>query len=524
MIYKQIFLEVHYVAAVKFKKEWLLLLPSFLPSFLPLICYSLLFGLITFFTALPLCSQEFGGWKMISEKGPSARHVGCIAYDQKREKIVLFGGSDYTKPYNDTWEWDGTQWTKINVDGPSPRWGSTMVYDPEKKVIILFGGAYSNTPNNDIWEYNGIQWKELKVNSTIPKPRRGHVMVYDENRKVMIMFGGADNYEFFNDTWVWDGKNWKFETDQVPSARAYSSMVYDSKRKHCILFGGVDTEKEIKDTWAYDGIIWTQIKTDMSPKPCHASMMVYDSLRQRSILFGGVDETSNICYGDTWEWDGNQWWYITPSGPTWRLAGSIAYNYTNGKTFLFGGRNIKDKITYFGDTWEYTPKTLPIPEKTYKLDSESEFTRMSGGFMNAQAGSVEVGSIPAMEGFSDGKGVTLTAGKGQVELLMFPTMDVGDNMIMLRASVQSNNGGAALALAALDGGMDGSIATNQPANSNVYFDKYQRMVVVYDPPGNTIVPIFQLANLSNLIPVTVYLDNIEIFLLPREDYRRFYGE
>ena len=61
-------------------------------------------------------------------------------------------------------------------------------------------------------------------------------------------------------------------------------------------------------------------------------------------------------------------------------------------------------------------------------------------------------------------------------------MDVGDNMVLLRASVRSTNGGAAIALAALDGSMDGSIATNQPANSDIYVDNYQRMTLVYDPP------------------------------------------
>ena len=116
------------------------------------------------------------------------------------------------------------------------------------------------------------------------------------------------------------------------------------------------------------------------------------------------------------------------------------------------------------------------------MDSDSEFTRLSGGFTGANAGKVETGLVPGTTGFSDGKGVAITTSKGQVELLMFPTMDVGDNMVLLRASVRSTNGGAAIALAALDGSMDGSIATNQPANSDIYIDNYQRMTLVYDPP------------------------------------------
>ena len=531
MIYKQIFLEVHYVAAVKFKKEWLLLLPS-------LICYSLLFGFITFFAALPPCSQEVGGWKQVNYyKEPYPRSYADMVYDSKRQVIVMIGGYGWhsytTGNYlnSEIWEYNGIQWKYIS-EAPTVNSRHSIAYDADRDKIVMFGGT--EAPSNT-YEWDRVKW-EIKNPAIKPDSRIDHRMVYDPNKKRTILFGGralsASLITVPETTWEWDGNDWWPVATIGPSPRWDQGMVYDTERKRVVLFGGTDGKKVFNDTWEWDGNKWYQLTAHNSPSPRTGFMMTYDSQRKKTILFGGynfiqITDSDCVYFNESWEWDGNLWSLVDTNGPGYRGNGCLCYDRSRNKTILFGGEIIvSDKGGGYplGDTWEYTPKTLPIPEKTYKLDSESEFTRMSGGFMNAQAGSVEVGSIPVMEGFSDGKGVTLTAGKGQVELLMFPSMDVGDNMIMLRASVQSNNSGAALALAALDGGMDGSIATNQPANSQVYLDKYQRMVVVYDPPGNTIVPIFQLANLSNLIPVTVYLDNIEIFLLPREDYRRFYGE
>ena len=167
------------------------------------------------------------------------------------------------------------------------------------------------------------------------------------------------------------------------------------------------------------------------------------------------------------------------------------------------------------------PTTLtPVPELTlervFTLDTADEFTEYPGGFGDEAAGSVLVGGIPSGgDGFTDGQGAMIVTAPGELELLMFPTLEVGDNVVLIRASVQSTGGGAAVALAVLDGSMDGSIATNIPADSAIFRDKYRRMVLVYDPPGTTIVPVLQVANLPGEQALSVYLDNVEIYLLPR---------
>jgi hypothetical protein len=165
----------------------------------------------------------------------------------------------------------------------------------------------------------------------------------------------------------------------------------------------------------------------------------------------------------------------------------------------------------------YTPIPVELtPLRVFEMNSLDEFVEYPGGFINAAAGWIEAANIPGpVEPLTDGKGLTISTGPGAVELLLFPTLGVGEHIVLLRASVQATGPGATIALAALDGSMDGSIATNIP-NSDTFQGSYKRMVLVFDPPGTSIIPVFQVANLSGTEEIQVYLDRLEIYLIPRE--------
>ncbi len=153
----------------------------------------------------------------------------------------------------------------------------------------------------------------------------------------------------------------------------------------------------------------------------------------------------------------------------------------------------------------------------FTFDSAQEFQRYPGGFVGAQNGNVFLGSIPdGSDGFTDRQGVVISTNPGQLELLVFPTLDIGENTALIRLSVQSIGAGAAVGLGALDGSNDGSIATNIPANSGIFADGYHCLVLLYDPPGTSIVPVVQVANLPGTENVLLYIDNLEIFLLPKD--------
>ncbi len=133
--------------------------------------------------------------------------------------------------------------------------------------------------------------------------------------------------------------------------------------------------------------------------------------------------------------------------------------------------------------------------------------------------SFSIGSIPADNAFpgaTNGRGLTVVVKPGDAALFMGPylTLD-GNTPALLRVNVRSSGSGAQVALAVLDGAFDGSVATNQPADSGIFAQAYKRMLLLYKSKSNTMIPLLQVsASASATAPVTVYFDNFELIPLP----------
>jgi len=88
---------------------------------------------------------------------PPARYADAIAYDSHRQVVVMFGGQtgfDFgVGPLGDTWEWNGTNWSPLAVSGPSARTFVKMVYDQRRRKMVLFGGHNGTSFVNDTWEF-----------------------------------------------------------------------------------------------------------------------------------------------------------------------------------------------------------------------------------------------------------------------------------------------------------------------------------------------------------------------------------
>ena len=64
-----------------------------------------------------------GKWQQVAggDEGPPPRSYTSMAYDEARQRVVLFGGIG--KPgetLGDTWEWDGQAWSQRADAGPAP--------------------------------------------------------------------------------------------------------------------------------------------------------------------------------------------------------------------------------------------------------------------------------------------------------------------------------------------------------------------------------------------------------------------
>ena len=157
-----------------------------------------------------------------------------------------------------------------------------------------------------------------------------------------------------------------------------------------------------------------------------------------------------------------------------------------------------------------------MPELTaFDCNSAEQITAVPGGFNSYPEGISEIGALPDADGLlTDGTGLVVTCKPGSVQLVMLPTVEVGERIVLISATVRTTAAGASVGLAGIDASMDGSIATNIPANSDIYMGEYKRILLGFSPKGTSITPAFQLANLAGETTVTAYLDNVEIFTAP----------
>jgi hypothetical protein len=114
-----------------------------------------------------------------------------------------------------------------------------------------------------------------------------------------------------------------------------------------LLFAGTDlVGTYFGDTWEWDGDNWTQIE-DIGPSARAFHATAHDSARGRVVLFGGIGPAGRLA--DTWEWDGQAWTQVGDSGPDGRTGHAMAYDATRQRVVLFGG----DAGSLRGDTWEW---------------------------------------------------------------------------------------------------------------------------------------------------------------------------
>ena len=96
-------------------------------------------------------------WRQVAHFGATPCHGAALAF--KGDSIALFGGERLVDPraiFGTTWTWDGKHWTLRQDIGPAPRARHAMAFDTKRGRLVLFGG--SNTVSQqfqtfgDTWE------------------------------------------------------------------------------------------------------------------------------------------------------------------------------------------------------------------------------------------------------------------------------------------------------------------------------------------------------------------------------------
>jgi hypothetical protein len=282
---------------------------------------------------------------------PAARFHHSGAYDEGRKEFLIYGGYTWdqeTKKLGDVWGWNGTTWQLVGDTGVR-KIVAPLAFDSKRQRTVMFGGSGDSDANDGkLRSLGGGTWLLVK---DVPYLGREDVsLAYDSKRDRLVLFGGRNEEVLFADTWEFDGSDWKPTFIAGPSLRSAGAVVYDSARGVTILFGGFRPLAALGDTWEWNGEQW-KLVSEFGPGPRSWPGLAYDSKRKRTILFGGEDEKGQF-YSDTWAWDGKVWTRIATEGPPARIQFAMGYDSLRDRIVLFGGVNNKPQRV-LNDLWEF---------------------------------------------------------------------------------------------------------------------------------------------------------------------------
>jgi hypothetical protein len=310
-------------------------------------------------------------WRELKTAGnlPCGRSSHTAIYDPVGHRMIVFGGTDGLRAFNDVWTLslgDSPEWAELTPVGPSPagREGQGAVYDPVRDRVVIFGGSDGAAVFDDAWALSlrgTPAWERLVPGGTLPGGLTGLSAVYDPVRDRMVVFGGRDS-AWNKASGVWalslgDAPEW---TELVPVGtgplgRSGHSAVYDPRGDRMVVFGGQTNNAFLADTWALtlqDTSVWTRLAPEGGVPCClYLQAMVYDSLRRRVVMFGASD------FDGVWALsleDPRAWTRLAPTSlPLYPRCGhSAVRDARRNRMIVFGGRGPRYGAEYYlDDVW-----------------------------------------------------------------------------------------------------------------------------------------------------------------------------
>ncbi len=276
---------------------------------------------------------------------PNPRHLEEVAYDKSRDRLILFGGAEFSNGKLEepsmVYEWDGSTWTRFDASGPCGRRGHGWVFDEDRKETLLIGGVCEGRINKDsavfdLWSWDGRAWIQHNSQCPVKEPEA----VYDPVNKRILVYGASNNKTAINDNtasvfelWEYKSNIWKMLTADGPAIVSSRMISFDSERS-ILVIPVFDQKKMI--VWEWMANSWEKIFCDTeSPVYRTRFAIAYSSVEKRVMLFGGLSEKREQL-GDFWKWDGKKWESIrTKEGPS--VRNSHHFVFLKDKLILYGG-------------------------------------------------------------------------------------------------------------------------------------------------------------------------------------------
>jgi hypothetical protein len=76
----------------------------------------------------------------------------------------MIGGGDLSTTLDHVWAWDGTTWTRLAANGMPYRQAHGLAYDPRRDRVVLTGGLDQPGSVNryqDVWEWDGATFARV---------------------------------------------------------------------------------------------------------------------------------------------------------------------------------------------------------------------------------------------------------------------------------------------------------------------------------------------------------------------------
>ena len=323
---------------------------------------------------------------------PPLRNYFTLVYDQARDEVLGFGGYSTATmaPLGDTWVFDGATWTQRPVAGPTPRSLCAAAYDDVRQRIVLFGGTtvpFSPTLLNDTWEWNGSVWAQV-VTPQSPPPRMLATMAHDPLRQRMVMVGSSWAGSPPAALWEYDGSTWSSSSPLPTQVGLDPRIVHDAARNETLLLGGDDAVGRHGRVYAWNGTSWAT-RQGFGWLPRHIfGCEVAPTTAGSGILMYGLRDSSLSLSDELWQFDGSSWQLVSAGGPGARSAAAL-WTMPSG-TYLFGGSDLTgargDLWRWSGTGWtQLTPLVQPSPRDSASVavDPVSNTALLFGGQVNS---------------------------------------------------------------------------------------------------------------------------------------------
>ena len=276
---------------------------------------------------------------------PGPRHLEDVAYDTKRQRLILFGGIELQKEHwiepSSVHEWDGLKWTVSQAAGPTGRRACALVYNESTQETFLFGGVSTGKiqPDSvllDAWKWNGKSWKIIKTTCPVKEP----AAIYDPVNKRILVYGDANNKTAGDnklpaifELWAFKDDRWEKLAADGPNTTGSRKICYDVARKKLVVPVFHDNKLFV---WEWSDGAWTKTEIDKDcPGYRSRFALAYHPVERATYLFGGLSAQRKEL-SDLWKWDGRQWSKIDfTGGPSARNSAHFVFG--NSELLLYGG-------------------------------------------------------------------------------------------------------------------------------------------------------------------------------------------